>query len=163
MGKMARWMDLLAAVFLLFLFPAVSIHATVRDRLFDACAERVRAYGEMLQKQGFLSLDGMEQLLCREDGILGEAELALWEEKVSGERIMLTEAYIKEHALDYMGAAVYPFSDAGGILFVLRMPADGLEKAYYYFCGEMPAREYMCFFTVRDGLCERQKTQAEEK
>lgn len=35
------------------------------------------------------------------------------------------------------------------------MPEDGFERAYYYFCGIVPGREYTCYFAVRDGLKER--------
>lgn len=161
--KAAKWIDLLAAVFLMFLFPAVSIHVKMRDRLFDVCVERIEAYGEMVQKQGFLSADVLDRLLRQRDEMLGSVDVMLWEERTSGERIMLTASYLEEHSCDYMGAAVYPFSDGEGIVLVIRMPADGFERAYYSFCGEPVVREYTCFFVIRDGLCERQEPQTEER
>lgn len=162
-GKAAKWIDLLAAAFLMLLFPAASIHVKMRDRLFDACVERVMAYGEMMQKQGFLSLDSLDRLLRQKDGMLSAVDVTLWEQDASGERIMLTVSYAEEHACDYLGAAVYPYSDGAGILFMIRMPADGFERAYYFFCGEPVIKEYTCFFVVRDGLYERQEEKTEEE
>lgn len=171
-GKFAKCVDLAAAVFLMFLFPAVSIHVKMRDRLFDACAARVKEYGEMMQKQGYLSRDvakylfGEAALDIKFGGsnssdvkisgmnLSDMVEIAIWEEW-DGEKTLLTFAAVEENSCDYLGAAVYPFSCGQGILFQIRMPADGFEKAYYYFCGEAPARECSFYFTVRDGLAER--------
>ncbi len=154
--KFAKWIDLLAAVFLMFLFPALSIHVKMRDRLFETYVQSIREYGEMVQKQGYLSVEAAEKLLFGEGEAFGAARLAIWEEK-EGERKLLTISRLMEESYDYMGAKVYPFSDGDRLLFVLRMQADGLEQAYYCFCGKAPVREYTCFFAVRDGLFERQE------
>lgn len=156
MGKFLKWVDLLAAVFLMFLFPAVCLHVKLRDGLFEACAQRVREYGEMFQKQGYLSLEAARELLSGEDGLLGAVTLAVWQEE-RGQEKLLAVLQLEAEAWDYMGTGVYPLSDGDGLLFVLRMPPDGFERAYYYFCGEAPQREYVCFFPVRDGLKERKR------
>lgn len=165
-GKFAKCIDLVAAVFLMFLFPAVSIHIKIRDRLFEACILRVREYGETMQKQGYLSIDAAEYLFGegsttnrKEGKRLSElVEIALWEE-VSGIKNPLNLMYAKENSRDYLGGEVYPFSCGEGLFFRIRMPADGFERAYYYFCKKAPTREYFCYFHVRDGLLERLKTE----
>ncbi len=161
-GKFAKCIDLAAAIFLMFLFPAMSIHIKIRDRLFEACVLRVREYGEIMQKQGYLSIDAAEYLLKegeatnqREGTGLSEfVEISLWEE-VSGVKNPLNLVQAKEKSCDYMGGEVYPFSCGEGLFVRVKMPADSFEKAYYYFCGKAPEREYFCYFHVRDGLLER--------
>ncbi|MDE7326103.1 MAG: hypothetical protein K2N63_07500 [Lachnospiraceae bacterium] len=158
MGKLAKCIDLMAAVFLMFLFPAVCIHIRMRDRLFDMCVARVREYGEMMQKQGYLSMDAARYLLETNmesgAGILCAVEITLLQER-GGESRPLTMKTVGENDCSYMGVDVYPFSCGDGLLFTIRMPADGFEQAYYYFCGAVPKREYSCYFSVRDGLAER--------
>lgn len=155
MGRWIRLADWLAAVFLMFLFPAVCIHVKLRDHYFEACAARVREYGEMIQKQGYLSLEVAEGLLSGGGVLPEDLLLTLWQERDRGQKL-LTLSRMEEEACDYMGTRVYPFSDGDGLLFVLRLPADGFERVYYQFCRSAPQREYMCFFTVRDGLAGRQ-------
>lgn len=156
MGKIVKWMDLFAAVFLMLFFPAVWLHVRMRDRFFEACVQRVEEYGEMIEKQGYLSVEVARALLGEGEGLPDGAELVLWEEEEDGKRF-LTLPQIDDGTQDYMGVEVYPFSDGAGLLFVLKMEADGFEKAYYSFCKEVPARERACYFVVRDGLKERQK------
>lgn len=161
-GKFAKCIDLVAAIFLMFLFPAVSIHIKIRDRLFEACVLRVREYGEIMQKQGYLSIDAAEYLFGEGEATnQGEGkrlsefvEINLWKE-VSGAKNPIDLAQAKEKSCDYMGGEVYPLSRGEGLFFQIKMPADGFEKAYYYFCGKVPEREYFCYFHVRDGLLER--------
>lgn len=153
-GKWVRFVDWLVAVFLMFLFPAVCIHVTMRGRHFDACAQRVKEYGEMIQKQGYLSLKAAGALLLQKDGLLDGVTITIWEES-DGKRKLLTLPQMEAEACSYMGTKVYPLSDGDGLLFILRLPADGFERAFYHFCGWERGREYWCFFAVRDGLLER--------
>lgn len=161
MGKIIKWLDLIAAVFLMLFFPAVWLHIKMRDRFFAACVQRVAEYGEMLCKQGYLSVEVARALFCEGEGLLGGVEVVCWEEDVEGKRL-LTLPQITDGTRDYLGEEVYPFSDGTGLLFILRMEADGFEQAYYSFCGDAPARERACYFVVRDGLKGRQKEGADE-
>ena len=158
MGKLAKCIDLVAAIFLMFLFPAVFIHVKMRDRLFEACVARVQEYGEMMQKQGYMSMDAAGHLLGEnkslEAGIFSAVRITLIQEQ-GGEDRPLTFRAAAEGSCDYLGTDVYPFSCGDGLLCTIQMPEDGFERAYYYFCGIVPGREYTCYFAVRDGLKER--------
>ena len=158
MGKLAKCIDLVAAIFLMFLFPAVFIHVKMRDRLFEACVARVQEYGEMMQKQGYMSMDAAGHLLGEnkslEAGIFSAVRITLIQEQ-GGEDRPLTFRAAAEGSCDYLGTDVYPFSCGDGLLFTIQMPEDGFERAYYYFCGIVPGREHTCYFAVRDGLKER--------
>ena len=85
MGKLAKCIDLVAAIFLMFLFPAVFIHVKMRDRLFEACVARVQEYGEMMQKQGYMSMDAAGHLLGEnkslEAGIFSAVRITLIQEQ----------------------------------------------------------------------------------
>lgn len=161
MGKIIKWLDFFAAMFLLLFFPATWLHVKMRDRFFEACVQRVAEYGEMLEKQGYLSVEVARTLLCGREGLLDRVELTLWEEGEDGKRL-LTLPQLEDGTWNYMGEEVYPFSDGMGLLFVLQMEADGLERAYYSFCGKAPVRERACYFVVRDGLRERRKEGTDE-
>ena len=129
MGKLAKCIDLVAAIFLMFLFPAVFIHVKMRDRLFEACVARVQEYGEMMQKQGYMSMDAAGHLLGEnkslEAGIFSAVRITLIQEQ-GGEDRPLTFRAAAEGSCDYLGTDVYPFSCGDG-----HCPGKGV---YLLFC-----------------------------
>lgn len=144
------------AVFLFFLFPSIFLHTQARERAYRIWISEWKAYEELIQKQGYITVSVLEQFGKAKGGLFGELELEIWrleEDKEGGKE---SQAILEITPIWYLEEWVYPLRTGDVLEVRIKMPFDFLEKLYYAFCmPENSGRYRVGYIMIRDGILER--------
>ena len=153
MNYFVRALDMVLAVILMFLNPAIYVHVQIREELFENSVKEIEAYLDTVCRQGYILKDYLTEW---EDGKF------VWKQETECDVQMACadNEWVYQQLSDmesvYMNQKIIPFETGSLLKVTVSFPYDAMEQLYFG-CREegMHKRTRIYLYVVRDGIITR--------